>query len=73
MARKFDIELNGIITLTYTDNNTGRRQQTKLKPLSVKVTVAKIVFLQQYSCYRFSCNGANRADKTDIKFLQHDN
>lgn len=36
MARKFDIELNGIITLTYTDNNTGRRQQTKLKAVDRK-------------------------------------
>lgn len=44
MARKFDIELNGIITLTYTDNNTGRRQQTKLKAVERKITVAKIVF-----------------------------
>jgi hypothetical protein len=73
MARKFDIELNGIITLTYTDNNTGRRQQTKLKAVERKSNSCENCFLQQYSCYRFSCNGANRADKTDIKFLQDDN
>lgn len=68
MARKFDIELNGIITLTYTDNNTGRRQQTKLKAVERKSNSCENCFLQQYSCYRFSCNGQTGRIKRILNF-----
>jgi hypothetical protein len=73
MARKFDIELNGIITLTYTDKDTGRRNQTQLQAVERKSNSCEDCFLQHYSCFRFLCNGATRSDKADIKFVQNDN